>query len=157
MNIFSNSVVALSFRLLNSDGELIEESISPVVYLHGGYSGLFLKVEEMLNGKTVGDQIRVSLEPDEAFGDYDPQLIRLVGLSDLPPDVAVGGFLTSGEADDEIVWRVTDVSDGKAVLDGNHELAGQRLWFECTVLDVREATEDEVRHGHVHGDGHCHH
>lgn len=156
MNIFSNCVVTMNFRLFDVDGELIEKNETPVMYLHGGYSGIFPKVEDALNGKTTGDQIRISLEPNEGFGDYALELIRLVDVKKLPPDVQVGGYLTVGEGDDT-VWRVTDISDGRAVLDGNHELAGQKLWFECTVLDVREATEEEVAHGHAHQTGHhCH-
>ncbi|MDR0250640.1 MAG: peptidylprolyl isomerase [Burkholderiales bacterium] len=156
MKIFANAVVTLNFKLLDSDGVLIEKSDAPVTYLHGGYSGIFPKVEEALNFKTVGDMLKLSLKPEEAFGDYDPALVRLEPLTDLPPDTVVGGYLSSGD-DDVQVWRVTEISDGKAVLDGNHELAGQRVLFECTVLDVRAATEEEIEHGHAHGThGRCH-
>ncbi len=97
MNIFSNCVVTMNFRLFDVDGELIEKNETPVMYLHGGYSGIFPKVEDALNGKTTGDQIRISLEPNEGFGDYAPELIRLVDVKKLPPDVQVGGYLTVGE------------------------------------------------------------
>ncbi len=156
MKIFTNAVVTLNFKLFDTDGGLIEQNDAPVTYLHGGYSGIFPKVEEALNFKTTGDMVKLSLEPAEAFGDYDPALVRLEPLAHLPPDIAVGGYLSSGEEDAQ-VWRVTGISDGKAVLDGNHELAGQRVLFECTVLDVRAATEEEIEHGHAHGShGHCH-
>jgi len=156
MKIFTNAVVTLNFKLFDSDGELIEKSDAPVTYLHGGYSGIFPKAEEALNFKTVGDVVKLSLEPEDAFGDYDPALLRLEPLDELPPDIEVGGYLSSGE-DDAQVWRITEISDGKAVLDGNHELAGQRVMFECTVLDVRAATEEEIEHGHAHGvHGRCH-
>ncbi|MCL2310214.1 MAG: peptidylprolyl isomerase [Proteobacteria bacterium] len=156
MRIFTNAVVTLNFRLLDSNGELIEQNDAPITYLHGGYSGLFPKAEEALNFKTVGDKIALSLDPEDAFGEYDPALVRLESLADLPPDTAVGGYLSSGDEDAQ-VWRVTEISDGKAVLDGNHELAGQRVLFECTVLDVRAATEEEIEHGHAHEThGRCH-
>ncbi|MDR2711440.1 MAG: peptidylprolyl isomerase [Burkholderiales bacterium] len=156
MKIFTNAVVTLNFKLFDADGELIEQSATPVTYLHGGYSGIFPKAEDALNFKEAGDTVKLSLEPSEAFGDHDPALVRLEPLARLPPDTVVGGYLSSGD-DDEPVWRVTEISEGKAVLDGNHELAGQRVLFECTVLDVRAATEEEIEHGHPHGaHGCCH-
>ena len=77
-------------------------------------------------------------------------------VADLPPDVAVGGYLVAEQDGNEVVWRVTDIADGKAVLDGNHELAGQRLRFDATVIDMRPATQEEIAHGHIHGP-HGHH
>src|SRR5947199_19835 len=92
-----------------------------------------------------------------AFGDYDPEMIRLEALANLPSDVAIGGQLVAEQDGQEVVWRVTDIAEGKAVLDGNHELAGQRLRFDCTVVDIRPATKEEITHGHVHGPGEHHH
>lgn len=156
MNIFANTVVSLTFRLFDAQNALLEETPEPIAYLHGGYSGIFPKIEEALNFKNIGDMISVTLEPSDAFGDYDPQLIRLEPVGTLPPDVSVGGYLVAEENGEERVWRVTNIADGKAVLDGNHELAGQRLRFDCTVVDIRPATQDEIQHGHVHG-AHGHH
>jgi FKBP-type peptidyl-prolyl cis-trans isomerase SlyD len=155
MNIFPNTAVTIKFKLFDASSELIEESDEPVVYLHG-HSGIFPKVEEALNNKKVGDTVSVTLEPEDAFGDYDPQMVRMENVSDLPPDVKVGGYLVAEQDGNEVVWRVTDVADGKAVLDGNHELAGKRLRFDATVMDVRPATQDEIAHGHIHG-AHGHH
>ena len=157
MNIFANTVVSITFQLYDSDNTLIEQAPEPIAYLHGGHSGIFPKVEEALNFKNVGDRVSVTLEPTDAFGDYDPQLIRMEPLDRLPADVAVGGYLVAEENDEERVWRVTDIAEGKAVLDGNHELAGQRLRFDATVVDVRPATREEIAHGHVHGAGGHHH
>jgi len=156
MNIFANTVVTLSFKLFDSSNRLIEESDEPVAYLHGGHSGIFPKVEAALNHKKVGDTVSVTLEPDDAFGDYDTELMRIEPLDKLPPDVAIGGHLIAEQDGNEVVWRITDIADGKAVLDGNHELAGQRLRFDCNVLDIRPATQEEIVHGHVHG-AHGHH
>jgi len=99
----------------------------------------------------------VTLEPEDAFGEYDAKMIRVEPVSDLPPDVAIGGYLVAEQDGREVVWRVTGIADGKAVLDGNHELAGQRLRFDCTVMDIRPATKDEVAHGHAHGPHDHHH
>ncbi|MCC7040583.1 MAG: peptidylprolyl isomerase [Burkholderiales bacterium] len=158
MNIFANTAVTLSFELFDADNKLIEASSEPIVYLHGGHSGIFPKVEAALADKAVGDTISVTLEPEDAFGEYDSQLVRLENVSDLPPDVAVGGYLVAEQDGNEVMWRVTDIAEGKAVLDGNHELAGRRLRFAAKVVDVRPATPDEIAHGHVHGPhGHHHH
>lgn len=156
MNVFRNTVVSLTFKLFDERNALIEEAHEPIAYLHGGYSGIFPRVEQALSDKKVGESISVTLEPADAFGDYDPELVRMEPVETLPDDVQVGGYLVSEKDGEEVVWRVTDIAEGKAVLDGNHELAGQRLRFEATVVDVRPATQEEISHGHVHG-AHGHH
>ena len=156
MNVFANTVVTLSFKLFDASNRLIEEADEPITYLHGGHSGIFPKVEAALSHKKVGDAVSVTLEPDDAFGDYDAELIRVEPVDQLPPDIAVGGQLVAEQDGNEVVWRVTGIADGKAVLDGNHELAGRRLRFDCKVLDIRPATQEEIIHGHVHG-AHGHH
>ena len=158
MNIFANTAVTISFKLYDANNKLLEESPEPLVYLHGGHSGIFPKIEEALNNKQVGDSISVTLEPEDAFGEYDAKLVRMESVADLPPDVAIGGYLVADQDGQEVMWRVTDIADGKAVLDANHELAGQRLRFDAKVVDVRPATAEEVAHGHIHGaHGHHHH
>jgi FKBP-type peptidyl-prolyl cis-trans isomerase SlyD len=156
MNVFANTVVTLSFKLYDSTNHVIEETDEPVTYLHGGHSGIFPKVEAALDHKGVGDTVSVTLEPEDAFGDYDAGLMRIEPVDQLPPDIAVGGHLVAEQDGNERVWRITDIADGKAVLDGNHELAGQRLRFDCKVLDIRPATQEEITHGHAHG-AHGHH
>lgn len=156
MNIFANTVVTLTFRLFDADNRLVEEATEPIAYLHGGHSGILPKVEQALADHKKGDKVSVTLEPADAFGDYDTSLMRIEPLDHLPSDVAVGGHLVTEHDGHEHVWRITDIADGKAVLDGNHELAGMRLRFDCTVIDVRPATREEIAHGHVHG-AHGHH
>ena len=156
MNIFKNTAVTIAFKLFDADSKLLEESPEPLQYLHGGHGGIFPKIEAALDNKQVGDGISVTLEPEDAFGDYDAKLVRMENVTELPPDVTVGGYLVAEQDGNEVVWRVTDIADGKAVLDGNHELAGQRLRFDAKVLDVRPATAEEISHGHIHG-AHGHH
>ena len=91
MNVFTNTVVTLSFKLYDASNHLIEETDEPVAYLHGGHSGIFPKVEAALANKEVGDTVSVTLEPDDAFGDYDTNLMRLEPVDQLPADIAVGG------------------------------------------------------------------
>jgi FKBP-type peptidyl-prolyl cis-trans isomerase SlyD len=165
MNIFSNTVVTLSYKLFSTTGELIEESAQPITYLHGGHHGIFPKIEAALAQKQVGDTCSVTLEPDDAFGEYDAELVRVEPQDRFPAEVKVGmqfeGYAGQGNDDDDDdeqrVYTVTDVADGKVVVDGNHPLAGQRLRFDCTVLEVRPASSEEMAHGHVHGEGDHHH
>lgn len=171
MNIFSNTVVTLSYKLFSPEGTLLEESSQPITYLHGGHHGIFPKIEAALAQKKVGESCSVLLEPEDAFGEYDADLVRVEPQDRFPPDIKVGmqfeGHAGEGHAgkddggdgeDDEMqVFTVTDIADGKVVVDGNHPLAGQPLRFDCTVLDIRPATSEEMAHGHVHGgDGHHH-
>jgi len=163
MQIFANTVVTLSFELYDADNTLLEATEEPVVYLHGGYSGMPPKLEDSLVNKQAGEAVSVTLEPADAFGEYDPQLVKIETADRLPPDVAEGmmfeAYANEGDKQGEgIVYTVTDIAEGKVVLDGNHAWAGKRVRFECRILDVRPATEEEVAHGHVHGPhGHHHH
>ena len=160
MQVTKDTVVTLTYELLDADGELIESSDAPIAYLHGGYDGIFPLVERALAGKTVGEQCRVRLEPEDAFGDYDAELVRLEPREKFPGNLEVGmRFEGRGEESGAtVIYTVTDVAEDKVVVDGNHPLAGQTLQFSCTVTGVRAATEEELAHGHVHAEGsHQHH
>ena len=162
MNIFANTVVTLTFELFDADGVLLESTNEPITYLHGGHSGMLPKLEEALNLKQAGDAVSVDVEPEDGFGDYDPELVKLETADRLPPEIEVGmQFEAHTSADDEhgsgMVFTVTDIADGKVVLDGNHPWAGKRLRFDCRMIGVRPATAEEIEHGHVHGAGGHHH
>jgi FKBP-type peptidyl-prolyl cis-trans isomerase SlyD len=163
MNIFTNTVVTLTFELFDADDALLEATEQPIAYLHGGHSGMLPKLEEALTHKKVGDAVSVTVEPADAFGDYDPELVKIEPVDQLPSEVEVGmQFEAYANPDDPegsgIVFTVTDIAEGKAVLDGNHPWAGKQLRFDCRILDVRPASSEEVEHGHVHGaHGHHHH
>ena len=158
MKIEKDTVVELTYELTDADGKVIEQTDDPIEYLHGGYDGIFPLVERELSGKGVGDGCRVRLEPDDAFGEYDAELLHLEPRSKFPADVAVGmRFEGRGaESGTKLIYTVTDVSEDKVVVDGNHPLAGKTLQFKCTVTAVRAASEEEIAHGHVHG-AHGHH
>ena len=158
MQIAKNTVVTLSFELLDAQGNLIEKTEEPIAYLHGGYDGIFPLVEQALNGKKAGDRCEVRLAPDDAFGEYDAELVHVESRDKFPAEISVGmQFEGQGEKSDAgIVYTVTVVAEDKIVVDGNHPLAGQTLDFRCTVAEVRAATEEELGHGHVHG-AHGHH
>lgn len=158
MQIAKNTVVTLTFELLDAQGNMIEKAEAPIAYLHGGFHGIFPLVEQALDGKKAGDSCEVRLAPNDAFGEYDAKLVQVEARDKFPPEVAVGmQFEGRGEeSGHSVVYTVTDVAADKVVVDGNHPLAGQTLNFNCTVTEVRVATGEEMEHGHVHG-AHGHH
>lgn len=157
MKIAKDSVVSLRYELFDSTGELLEKVDEQISYLHGGYDGIFPLVEEALHGKGVGDQCSVTMQPDDAFGEYDHSLVEVEARSSFPKEVAVGMQFEGGpegaDDDDFLLFTVIDVTDDEVTVDGNHPLAGKTLTFNCTVTGVRKATEEELAHGHVHGEG----
>lgn len=160
MQIGKDTVVTLTYQLTTLSGETLEEATleSPAAYLHGGYDGIFPKVEESLEGKTTGDTLDVVLEPDDAFGEYDAELVRVEPVHLFPKDIHVGMQLEAASegGDQSLLYTVTDIAEGQVVVDGNHPLAGQSLRLQCQVREVRAALPVEVEHGHVHGE-HGHH
>ncbi len=161
MKIEKNAVVTLTYELTDASGALLEKNSDPISYLHGGYDGIFPAVEEALHGKAVGDKFSVSMEPDDAFGAYEHDLVRAEPRDMFPKDVAVGMQFEGGsEGDDDedfMLYTVTEVTDDEVTVDGNHPLAGRSLVFAGVITGVRAATAEELAHGHVHGDGGHHH
>jgi len=161
MQITKDTVVTLKYMVKDTDGNMVDEGTQPLVYLHGGYGGIFATIEEALNGKDVGEALALRLQPDQAFGDYDADLVDMEDRAIFPENLEIGMQFErciDGEDEDETqLYTVTDIADGKVVLDGNHPLAGLTLSFACTVINVRAATEEEIEHGHPHNPGQCHH
>lgn len=162
MKIAKDTVVSLRYELFDSEGELLEKVEDPVSYLHGGYDGIFPLVEEALHGKVVGEHCNVTMQPDDAFGEYDHSLVEVEARSAFPEEVAVGMQFEGGpegaDEDDCLLFTVVDVTDDEVTVDGNHPLAGKTLTFICTITGVRPATAEEMEHGHVHDaeGGHIH-
>jgi FKBP-type peptidyl-prolyl cis-trans isomerase SlyD len=164
MKIAKNTVVTLHYKLSDAQGNLIEESREPMVYLHGGYENTLPKIEEALEGQDVGYETTIQVEPEDAFGEYDASLVKIEPRNRLPSPLEVGmqfeGTPDTGEAgdagEDSLIFTVTDIADDKVVLDGNHPLAGMALRFTLNVAEVRTATAEEITHEHVHGE-HGHH
>lgn len=157
--IAKNSVVTLNYTVRDPDGAVIDDGQHPLVYLHGGYDGIFPVLEEALHGKSVGDSFQLKLQPEDAFGDYDEELILVEDAKLFPDNIEVGMSFerVSDDGEEELIYRITDIADGKVVVDGNHPLAGVSLVFDVTVAEVRAATAEEIAHGHVHGAGGHHH
>jgi len=160
MQVTQDMVVKLKYELRNSEGELLEQTDEPLEYIHGGHHGMFPRIEEALEGKSAGESLEVYLQPAEAFGEYDAALVQIEPREKFPEDIEVGMRFEGGVEDggeETVVYTVTDIADGKVVVDGNHPLAGMALRFHCTVESVRAATAEELEHGHVHGEhGHEH-
>ncbi|HEX7052323.1 MAG TPA: peptidylprolyl isomerase [Burkholderiales bacterium] len=109
-------------------------------YVHGGYGQLFDKLERALEGRQPGDEVRLQLEPEEAFGEYDAELVRLEKRERYGEGLTVGMEVE----EDSRIYRVTDIAGGSVVLDGNHPLAGIALRFSVVILAVRPATREEL-------------
>lgn len=147
--ITRNTVVTLAYTLVDVDGNVVDDGREPLSYLHGGYDAIFLPVEVALHGKALGDSVAVKLQPADAFGEYDPDLVTIVPVAELPQPLAVGmqieGTPEEVGGEGRVFATVTDIADGVAVLDGNHPLAGVALIFAGTVQDIRPATAEEIR------------
>ena len=134
----------MSLRVEMHDAQGVElQPPSDLTYLHGGYGELLAALESALEGKAPGESVRLQLEPEQAFGEYDAQLVRVEPAERYGEGVEVGMEIE----EDSRLYTVTDIAGGKVVLDGNHPLAGMALRFFCQVLGVRTASPDEIRGG----------
>ena len=116
MQIAMNTVVSMTYELKNSDGEVLESSVEPVSYLHGGYDNIFPKVEEAMHGKNVGDVVTVDLMPADAFGEFDEELVQIEPASAFPADELKVGMQFEGEDEtgEVILYTVTEIEIGRA-------------------------------------------
>lgn len=154
MNIAEKCVVAFHYQLTNSDGEQLDssEGQDPLKYLHGA-SNIVPGLEKELEGKKAGDALKVEVQPDEGYGQVNPQLVQKVPHSAFEgaPEIKAGMQFQAQAPDGQVqLITVTEVSDEEVTVDGNHPLAGQVLHFDVTIEDVREASEEELEHGHAH-------
>ena len=158
MKIDKDTAVTLQFKVTDLQGKLIEDGKEPSVYLHGGYGNTLPKIEEALSGQESGYQVTLDLQPQDAFGLRDESLLRSLPKKQFPPGVKVGGQLEGrGEDGHMTIFNVMKIKGDTVLLDGNHPLAGKALRFAIKVLDVRQASEEEIAHQHVHGaHGHQH-
>ena len=150
MKITKNRVVTVEYVLSDAQNNLIEDDGEPMVYLHGGYDNVFADIEQALDGQEAGYSVQIQIEPEDAFGEYEAELMRLEPRDKFPETLEVGmqfeGEPEEGDIDDDglNIFMVTDIADGMVVLDGNHPLAGIALRFDLKVIDVRAATDEEI-------------
>jgi len=159
MQIAEQKVVTLNYTLRDGEGDLIDESRDGTfVYLHGAHN-IIPGLENALTGKSAGDSLSVAVEPADAYGVRDDSRIETVPRHMFPTDSPVEPgmqFHAQGPQGQMITISVVSVQEGTVTIDGNHPLAGVQLHFDVEVIDVRDASPEELDHGHVHG-AHGHH
>lgn len=149
MLIKKNSLVTLDYTVFDTNKTLLDSGSTPLTYLHGGYGELFEKIEELLEGKEMGESIHIELLPKDSFGDYKQELVLVDNRNAFEDDIEVGQhveMIFDEEETDEIMitYTITDIYEDKVVLDANHPLAGTTIIFDATVIGVREATAQEI-------------
>lgn len=152
MQITKNKVAAIHYTLRDNDGNVIDssEGRDPLYYIQG-IGNLIPGMEEGLEGKETGDKFDLKVSPDKGYGVLNPQLVQKVPLDAFGgQDVKPGMRFNTNRGD---IVTVTEVGNDSVTVDGNHPLAGVELNFEVEVMDVRNATQEELEHGHVHGAG----
>ncbi|OHV12876.1 FKBP-type peptidyl-prolyl cis-trans isomerase [Kushneria phosphatilytica] len=156
MQIADNTVVAFHYTLTNDAGEVLDssEGREPLTYLHGS-GNIIPGLEKELAGHNSGDQVKARVEPSEGYGEVQPSLVQDVprdafqGVEDIQPGMQFQAQTEGGP----LLVTVTKVEGDTVTVDGNHPLAGETLNFDVNVQEVREASAEEVEHGHVHGEG----
>jgi len=160
MQIGDQKVVTLHYTLTDNDGKVIDKSEDgSFAYLHGA-SNIIPGLEDALTGKSAGEEMSVSVSPEQAYGVRDEAMLQQVPKNMFEDDsqIAVGTqFHAQGPNGEMLVVTVMEVEDEHVLVDGNHPLAGVELNFDMKIIDVRDASEEEVEHGHVHAPGGHHH
>lgn len=151
LRIARDRVVRLKYLVFNAETEEIIEFRDDLYYLHGGYGGAFVKVEEALEGEAVGAKVELSLTAEEAYGPRDPAMVITGPADHFPPEAHhVGARLEGHGPDGHVVeFVVTRIADGSLTVDGNHPLAGMPLRLVLEVLDIRPASEAELKARHA--------
>jgi FKBP-type peptidyl-prolyl cis-trans isomerase SlyD len=157
MKIGKGSVVGIDYTLHLGDGEIVDKSEhgEPLTYLHGE-GQIVPGLEAALEGLEAGSKKQVVVEPAEGYGEHDDRGIQTVPRKAFPPDFEpeIGMSLTAeGPGGEAVPFSVREVRPDEVVIDLNHPLAGKTLHFDVTVRDVRQATDEELSHGHAHGEG----
>jgi len=160
MTIAENKVVTLNYTLTDDEGTTIDKSDDgSFLYLHGA-SNIIPGLENALTGKTSGDELKVTVSPEEGYGAHDEARKETVPREMFPTDnkIEVGAqFHAEGPDGQMITVTVIEVTDDTVTIDGNHPLAGVQLNFDVKVIEVRDASAEELEHGHAHGpEGHHH-
>ncbi|MDR9467781.1 peptidylprolyl isomerase [Marinospirillum sp.] len=153
MQVAANKVIAIHYTLTNGDGQVLDSSQggNPLSYLHG-HSNIIPGLEAQLEGKAAGEEFEVTVEPADGYGERDDNLVQQVqreafqGVEKVEPGMQ---FQTQGPGG-EMVVTVIEANDENVTIDANHPLAGVSLNFKGSIESVRDASEEEVQHGHAH-------
>ena len=160
MKIANNKVVQMHYKLTDENENVLDSSDGrePLSYIHGA-GNIIIGLEKQLNGKDIGDKIMAVVPPAEGYGERDDKLIQVVPKSGFQGDdeLQAGMQVQLGTQQGTSIATVTKIEGEDVTLDINHPLAGVTLHFDVEVVDVRDATKEELEHGHVHGPGGHHH
>jgi FKBP-type peptidyl-prolyl cis-trans isomerase SlyD len=159
MQIADRCIASFNYTLTNDAGDVLDTSNGrePLAYLHGG-GNIVPGLEKAMEGKSAGDTFKVDVEPGEGYGERHDALVQVVpreafqGVDDIQPGMQFQAQSNQGV----MSVTVTKIEDGQVTVDGNHPLAGETLHFDIEVTEVREATAEELEHGHAHGAGGAH-
>ena len=156
MQVANNTVVSIYYTLTNSEGKILDQAPegNPLVYLHG-HQNIIPGLEAALLGKSVGDSVDASIEPEQAYGTINPALIQEVPREQFQgiASLEVGMQFQASTEQGPVPVVITKVDDDLITVDGNHPLAGQSLNFSVQIDDIREATEEELAQGHLQSAG----
>jgi len=160
MQIENNKIVVMNYTLTTDDGEVLDQSDDgSFAYLHGA-DNIIRGLEDALAGKTVGDKMNVKVLPAEGYGERNDEMVQVVGkeMFEADAEIEVGmQFHAEGPEGHPIMITVAAIEGDDVTIDGNHPLAGVNLNFDVSIIEIRDASEEEIAHGHVHGpDGHHH-
>tara|TARA_B100001248_G_scaffold249111_1_gene222007 strand:- start:178 stop:651 length:474 start_codon:yes stop_codon:yes gene_type:complete len=144
--VTKNKYVEFTYSITNDEGQIIEQVEVPVNYVHGVKMGLWPKLEAALENKKINDQVNVSFEPGEVFGEVDQDLIFEDEIKNVPEEYRELGKIVEFQSDSGDVkpFRVTEITDTKIILDGNHPLSNVKINFNVNIIDIRNATETEI-------------
>ena len=160
MQIKKDNVVGMHYTLKDDAGQTLEtsEGHDPVIYMQGA-GNIIDGLEAALLGKRIGDKVDVTVEPKDGYGEHDDDLVQEVARSNFEgiDDLEVGMNFQAEPDNGPLPVRITAIEGDTVTVDGNHELAGIRLHFSVSIESVREATSEEIEHGHAHGPGGHHH
>jgi len=160
MNITKDKVASIDYTLTNDKGEVLDSSSGrdPLVYMQG-YGNLIPGLEKELEGKVKGDKLVAIIPPELGYGVQSDDMIQEVPIANFekPEDIKMGAQFQVQMEEHVHIATVTAVKDDIITVDMNHPLAGETLHFDVEVMDIREASKEELEHGHVHGTGGHHH
>lgn len=156
MQIEKDKVVLMDYTLTDNEKNVIDssEGHGPLAYLHG-HGNIIPGLEKHLEGKGEGDAVQVSVNPEEGYGQPTDELVQTVSRDQFQgtPELEIGMQFQAQTPNGMMLFRITGLEGDQVTIDGNHPLAGMDLNFDVKVVEVREATEEELQHGHVHGPG----
>lgn len=160
MKVAKKTVVSIAYTLKDEDGNVLDtaDTTEPLAYLHG-CGNLISGMENALDNRDAGESFEVVIPPEDAYGAFDDDLVWELDKDQFGEDlgdIEIGSQFVLETEDDQILVTVAEIKDDVVIVDGNHELADETLYFNITVVDVREATAEELEHGHAHGPGSAH-